>query len=177
MHDLQLVETNHSSHLKNQNDAWPTTTRSLRIHSTCSPCHHRGWQERGHCNKAPTFDAFTPLGTHRPCCCHCQMLWAAPKHALSVSLPRTLQLGAVSAVTSSWSKCFLHGLQWLAKTTAIISDSNGVHGPPPLEVGECGPNHLSEHHREGHCNQTPTIIALMPLGTHTVTATAKSSRH
>ena len=29
LHDLQAVETNHSSHFRNQREAWPATTRSL----------------------------------------------------------------------------------------------------------------------------------------------------
>ena len=30
----------------------------------------------------------------------------------------------------------------------------------------CGADHLRGHHRGGHCDQTPPIVALTPLGTH-----------
>ena len=33
----------------------------------------------GHCDGTPAFVALDPLGTHPPCCCHCQMLWAVPR--------------------------------------------------------------------------------------------------
>ena len=53
--------------------------------STCSPSHLRGWQKkRGHCNQAPHVIALTFLGTHLPCSCHCQTLWAAPRCLITV---------------------------------------------------------------------------------------------
>ena len=48
--NLQVAGINHSSHLRNQRGAWPTTTRGLLTGSTCSPSHLRGQQKRGHCN-------------------------------------------------------------------------------------------------------------------------------
>ena len=90
-------------------------------------CHHWGHvsglhlqspqglaKRRGHCTQAPYTFALTPLGTHLPCSCHCQMLWAAPRDG-HLSLLKTLQLGAAGAappvgdrqnrVLLVWSAC------------------------------------------------------------------------
>ena len=40
--------TNHSSHLRNQREAWEAITRLLGIGSKCGPSHHRGQQKRGY---------------------------------------------------------------------------------------------------------------------------------
>ena len=56
--------------------------------SSCDPSHLRGWQKkrrrRRHCNQAPYAVALTSLGTHPPCSCQCQTLWAAPRHLVTV---------------------------------------------------------------------------------------------
>ena len=44
--NLQVAGINHSSHLRNQRGAWPTTTRGLLTGSTCSPSHLRGQQKK-----------------------------------------------------------------------------------------------------------------------------------
>ena len=43
--------------------------------------HHRG----GHCDPTPPVGALTPLGTHPPCCCHCQKFRAVPTCLISVT--------------------------------------------------------------------------------------------
>ena len=57
--------------------------------------------EEGTANRAPFVVALTLLGTHLPCCCHCQMLWAMPTPAESLSLPKALQLIA-PCITCPW---------------------------------------------------------------------------
>ena len=92
--ELQAAGANHGNHLRHQSWAWPTTTRGLRTGTACSPSHLRDQQRCGCCNQAPLVDALTPLGRNPPCYCHCQMLLALPTPARSLSLPRSLQVGA-----------------------------------------------------------------------------------
>ena len=37
-------------------------------------------KKRGHCKRPTPVVSLAPLGTHPPCCCHCQRLWEAPPH-------------------------------------------------------------------------------------------------
>ena len=109
--------------------------------STCDPSHLRGWPKRkkkGHCNQAPYTVALTPLRTHPPCNCHCQMLWVTPRHLVTVPSQDPI-------TRSSWHSTSCMGLvqdascmvcRWWGKTVSVISDSRGGHGPPPLGVPE-----------------------------------------
>ena len=54
---------------------WPTITGGQWARTTCRPSHLRRW----HCYRTPPVVALIPLGTHIPCHCHCQILWAPPK--------------------------------------------------------------------------------------------------
>ena len=113
-----------------QRGAWSTTTRGLLTGTTCSHSHLRG-QQRGQRNQVPPVVALTPLGTHLPCCCHCQMLWVLPTHAWSLSLPRAWQLGAACA-TFLWVLATVKGPEtrhWLL-ALSIASISLEVHTAP-----------------------------------------------
>ena len=50
---------------------WPTTTSGPWTGTTCDSKHLRG----GHCNRTLPVEDLTPLGSHSPCWCYCQMLW------------------------------------------------------------------------------------------------------
>ena len=92
---LRVAGTNHNSHLRLQRWVWPVTTRDPWTGTTCGPIHIRGQGKWGHWNWAPSVGALTPLGTHKLCCCHCQMIWALPIPAWgSLQLPRALQTEA-----------------------------------------------------------------------------------
>ena len=45
----------------------------------------------------------TPLGTHPPCCCHCQKLWEVLRCLITVH-SQNLQLGAACTATPVWAK-------------------------------------------------------------------------
>ena len=67
------------------------------------------------------------------------MLKAAHIHACSLSLPRTLNLGAACATLptcAKWDGMLFDGLEVLGATTTVTSDSKGGHGLPPLGVCE-----------------------------------------
>ena len=80
----------------------------------------------------PPVGALTPLGTHPPCCCRCQMLWAVPTCLISVtsqdpatrsSLHSTSYVAYVRWVAS----CMVYRRQ--GQTTTVITDSRDGHGP------------------------------------------------
>ena len=59
--------------------------------------------------------------------------------------------------------------RWWGQTTAVISETRGRCGLPPL-VGlrissTCGPSHLRSWQKRGHQNRAPHMVALTPLGT------------
>ena len=67
----------------------------------------------------------------------------------------------------SGTGCFLHGLQVAGQTTIVISGSRGGHGPLLLGIPEeehLQPQPPQIQHREGHCDGTPPVVALTPLG-------------
>ena len=96
-------------------------------------------KKKRHCNQAPYAVALTALETHPPCSCHCQMLWAVPRHLVTVSSqdPTTRS----SWCGTSWvvyvgqgASCMV--CRWWGQTPAVIPDSRGGHGPPPLGIPE-----------------------------------------
>ena len=92
---------------------------------------------------------------------------------LSLSLSKTLELGAAGAAPSAWAK-------W---DRVLLAWSSGSRGKPPQlllapEVGvahnhyesmnrhHLQPHSSQRHHRGGHCDRIPPVGALAPLGTH-----------
>ena len=103
LHDLQEVGTNHRCHLRNQKDVWPSTTRGLWTGSSYSPSLKRSAKNRA--LQPRTTHRFSHSPGNKPYCCwHCQMLRGLPTHAWSLSLPRTLQLGAACSAPPAWAK-------------------------------------------------------------------------
>ena len=56
-----------------------------------------------------------------------------------MSLPKTLQLVAAGAALPVWDGVLLACSKVVGQTIAVISDSGGRHGPPPLGVHEQAP--------------------------------------
>ena len=46
LHHLQVAETDRSSHLRGQREAWLPTTRGLLVGSTCNGCQLRALQKK-----------------------------------------------------------------------------------------------------------------------------------
>ena len=91
-------------------------------------------ENRWHCNQAPYAVALTPLGTHPHSTCHCQISGQCPD-TWSLSLPKTIQLGAAGTAPPSWAKRYRVLLSWPA----------GSRGKPPqlslaTEMGVAGHN-------------------------------------
>ena len=78
----------------------------LQPHSTQR--HHRG----GHCDQTPPVGALTPLGTHPPCCCHCQIFLAVPTCLISVPSQDPETRNSLCS-TSMWAEmgCFINCLK------------------------------------------------------------------
>lgn len=53
--------------------------KSLAAHS------HKGHRRGGHCDQTSHVGALPALGTHPPCCCHCQTFRAVPTRLISVT--------------------------------------------------------------------------------------------
>ena len=88
----------------------------------------------------------------------------------SLSLPKTLQLGASGAAPPVWAKCNRVLLAWSAggrgkpPQLSLIPEVGGVHHH--LKKITCSRTHLRGHHREGHFDGTPPVVALTPLRAH-----------
>ena len=81
----------------------------------------------------------TPLGTHPPCSCHCQMLWVAARHLVTVpSQDPTTRRSCCSTCCVGYvgqgASCVV--CRWQGQTTTIIPDCRGGCGTLPLELPE-----------------------------------------
>ena len=91
----------------------------------------------------------------------------------SLSLPKTLQLGATGAAPPAWAKWDRVFFAWSAGSRGKPRQSSLI---PEMGVAHChwsylNKNHLQSHspkghQRGGHCDQTPPVGALAPPGTH-----------
>ena len=118
--------------------------------------------------------ALTPLETHLPCCCRCQILQAAPTHSWPLFTsqdPATRSSLCTHPVWTKWDEVILlwstggrGKLSQLSLTLRVVWPAT-TRGP--WTGTTCNPSHLRGHHRGGHCDWTPPVVALTPLGTHT----------
>ena len=76
---LEVAGTNHSSHLKHQRVAWPPPLGVCEQAAPAAPVTSEVDKEEDTATEHHPL-LLTPLGTHLPCCCHCQTLWALPAH-------------------------------------------------------------------------------------------------
>ena len=170
-----MAGTDCGSHLIGQREAWFATTGGLWVGSTYDPNHLRDWQKRkkeGAATKHHTL--LLPLPWDHTC-----PAAATDKHSgwhpdtWSLSLPKTLQLGAAGAAPPAWTKWDRVLLAWSAGGKCKLLQLSLI---PEVVVthhhwGYLNKNHLQPHPpkghcRGGHCDQTPHIGALAPLGTH-----------
>ena len=108
--------------------------------STCGHSHLRGQQKKeGTATKHHTLLLSPPWEHTHPAAVMAKHSGQHPD-ALSLSLPKTLQLGAASAAPPAWAKQDSVLLEWLRRwqgqITAVISDSRGGNGPLLLEIPE-----------------------------------------
>ena len=143
----------------------------------------RGQQKRGHCNQVLPAVVCSALGTHPPCCCHCQMLWAVPTCLITVTSQDPATRNSLTA-PPTWAKqdggasCMVY--RWWGQTTTVTSDFRGVHGMPPLGVHERvpleGPFTSEGTTEEGTVTEHYLLLLSLPWElTHSATATAKCS--
>ena len=108
--------------------------------------HHRG----GHCDRTPPVSALTPLGTHPPCCCHCQIFLAVPTCLISVPSQDPETRNSLCS-TSMWAEmgCFKHGLQVARANHRSYHNSRDSHGPLPSGVPEQAPPEVPTTSEQG----------------------------
>lgn len=154
--------------------------------SICDPSHLRGWQKRkkeGTATKHHMLLLSLPWEHSLPAAATAKRSGWWPE-TWSLSLPKTLQLGATGAAPSMWFKWDRVLLVWSAGCSGKPWQ---VFLIPEVGVAHChwkyrNQNHLQPpspkgHHGGGHCDQTPPVGALAPAGTHLpATATAKGFR-
>ena len=91
----------------------------------------------------------------------------------SLIVPKTLQLG-ITGTAPAWAKWDRVLLAWSAGGRGKLlqlSLTPEVGVATATTTGTwtkitCSPSHLRGHHREGHCDGTPPVVALTPLGAH-----------
>ena len=154
---------------------WLATTGGLCVGYTCNLNHLRGWQKRkkgGTATKHHMSLLSLPWEHTRPAAATAKRS-GRHQDTWSLSLPKTVQLGAAGAAPPVWAKWDRVLLVWFA----------GSGGNPPQlfwipEVGMAhrhwgylNKNHLQPHspqghHGGGHCDRTPPVGTLTLLGTH-----------
>lgn len=79
LHGLQVTGANCCGCLSPQSWAWPTAIGNYLNKNHLQSHSPKGHHRSGHCDRTP------PLGTHQPCCCHCQTFRAVPTCLISVT--------------------------------------------------------------------------------------------
>ena len=131
-----------TSHLRNQREAWLTTTRGLGTGFIYGPIHLRGQQKRGHCNQALPILLSLPWEHIYPAVAIAKCSGQHAHMPDPCHFPGHLQLGAACAAPLALVKW--DGVQhaWSAggeDKPPVIFDSRGGHGLPSLGVCEQAP--------------------------------------
>ena len=135
--------------------------------STCNPSHLKGWQKRkkeGTATKhhmlllSLPWEHTHPAAATAKCSGWCPDTW-------SLSLPKTLQLGAAGAAPPAWAKWDRVLLAWSAGDKDKLPQLSLI---PEVGVAHChwrylSKNHLQPHspkgyHRGGHCDQNHQLV-------------------